>query len=523
MHSSSSGGRWQENRAMVEKDINRSRSGRRARLEKHAAPPKTNPAPPGASGGSYKPLARDEINRIFHTALELLEYPGMGEVPERLGEIFLQNGCNRLEDGRYSLPSELVRKVIEIAPGEFTFHGRDPSRSIRVGGDAVYFGTGGAAVQTLDLKSGKYRPSTLRDLHDFTRLQDTLANVAWFTRCCIATDVENIYDLDVNTAYALLRNTTKPVAMSFTLAEHVAPIVEMFNIAAGKSASFSERPFVKAHISPVISPMRYGEDAVDVTFACIENNIPVSCITAAQAGATAPATMAGFLAQSLAETLASLVMVNLIKPGYPMVFSNWPFVIDLRTGAFAGGGGETALLNAASAQISNWLGLPGGVASSMTDAKSIDSQHGSEKGVTSLAGALAGGNLIYESSGMTASLLGASFEAFVLDNEMHSATYRILRGIEVSEESIGYKAICDAVLGEGHFLGEAQTMEAMERDYVYPTLADRESPDKWTEQGAEDAWSRAREKVIEILENHNPEYLNLEQENEIRNIFNILT
>ena len=93
---------------------------------------------------------------------------------------------------------------------------------------------------------------------------------------------------------------------------------------------------MKAHISPVISPMRYGEDAVDVVFACIEHGIPMSCITAAQAGATAPAPLAGFLAQSLAETLASLVMVHAIRPGHPMVFSNWPFVIDLRTGAFSG-------------------------------------------------------------------------------------------------------------------------------------------------------------------------------------------
>ena len=84
--------------------------------------------------------------------------------------------------------------------------------------------------------------------------------------------------------------------------------------------------------------------------------------------------LAGSLVQVFAETLASLVMVNVIKPGHPMVFSNWPLVIDLRTGAFAGGGGEIAVLNAASAQVSNWLGLPSGVACSMTDAKAIDAQ-----------------------------------------------------------------------------------------------------------------------------------------------------
>lgn len=133
--------------------------------------------------------------------------------------------------------------------------------------------------------------------------------------------------------------------------------------------------------------------------------------------------------------------------------------------------------------MSNWLGLPSGVACSMTDAKAIDAQMGAEKALTSLAAALAGGNLIYESSGMTASLLGASFEAFVLDDEMHSHSYRALRGIEVSPETLGYAAICDAVLGEGHFLGAAQTHAAMERDYFYPSLASRESPGAWVEKG----------------------------------------
>jgi trimethylamine--corrinoid protein Co-methyltransferase len=268
--------------------------------------------------------------------------------------------------------------------------------------------------------------------------------------------------------------------------------------------------------------MRYGEDAVDVVYKCIEHNIPMSCITAAQAGATAPATLAGFLAQSLAETLASLVMVNVISPGFPMVFSNWPLVVDLRTGAFAGGSGETAVLNAASAQLSNWLGLPSGVACSMTDAKAIDAQYGVEKAMTSLAAALAGGNLIYESSGMTAALLGASFEAFILDDEMHAMTYRVLRGIEVSEENLGFDAICKSVLGDGHFLGATATYAAMERDYHYPKLADRAQPRVWAEEGALDAWARAKSCAIEVLDTHHTNYLSAEQDAEIRRAFNIL-
>ena len=499
------------------------RGGRKGRLAKRAAEPVTDPCPPGQIGGFYRPLSDADIGQIYETALRLLEYLGLGEVPERLAGDLKAAGAVDRGDGRISIPQRLVEDALSQAAKAFTFHGRDPARSIEVGGDRVYFGTGGAAVQTLDMETGVYRPSTLADLHDFTRLQDTLANVAWFTRCCIATDVPNEFDLDTNTAFALLKNTTKPVGTAFTHAHHVAPIAEMLDIAAGGPGEFAKAPFLKAHISPVISPMRFGADAVDVVYACIEHGIPISCITAAQAGATAPATLAGFLAQSLAETLASLVMVNVIRPGYPMIFSNWPLVIDLRTGAFSGGSGETAVLNAASAQLSNWLGLPSGVASSMTDAKAIDAQYGMEKGVTALAAALGGGNLIYESSGMTASLLGASFEAFVLDDEMHSGIYRALRGIEVTKENLGFDAIVEAVLGDGHFLGGQHTLAAMERDYFYPSLADRTEPKTWADEGARDAWSAARERARHILSEHRPNYLTGEQERDIRARFdNIL-
>ncbi|NNK78374.1 MAG: trimethylamine methyltransferase, partial [Litoreibacter sp.] len=331
---------------MTRSQGNRRAGGRQERLARREAKPEIDPCPPGQRGGQYRPLSISDMEDIRDTAFRLLAELGMGEVPDRLAEGLKAAGAVEDNRGRFLLPQDLVEEAIAGASRRFVLHGRDPQRSIEVGGERVYFGTGGAAVQTLDLDTGLYRPSTLRDLHDFTRLQDTLANVSWFTRCCVATDVPDNFDLDVNTAYALLKNTSKPVATSFTLAEHIPPIVEMFDIAAGGKGSFAKRPFVKAHISPVISPLRFGEDAVDVVFECIAHDIPISCITAAQSGATAPATLAGFLAQSLAETLASLVMVHAIRPGFPMVFSNWPFVIDLRTGAFAGGGGEIAVLNA---------------------------------------------------------------------------------------------------------------------------------------------------------------------------------
>lgn len=123
---------------------------------------------------------------------------------------------------------------------------------------------------------------------------------------------------------------------------------------------------------------------------------------------------------------------------------------------------------------------------------------------------------------MTASLLGASFEAFVLDDEMHSKTYRALRGIEVSEENLGFDAITEAVLDAGHFLGGDHTIAAMERHYFYPSLADRSEPRTWAEDGAKDAWTVANVRVREILKDHHPQYLTTDQDAAIRSQFNFV-
>lgn len=122
------------------------------------------------------------MSEIFETALKLLEGLGMGDCPDRLRADLLRAGASEAPDGRVCFPRALVQTAIARAPKSFTLHGRDPARSIEVGGRAVHFGTGGAAVQVLDLDTGLYRPSTLADLHDFTRLQDSLANVSWYTR-----------------------------------------------------------------------------------------------------------------------------------------------------------------------------------------------------------------------------------------------------------------------------------------------------------------------------------------------------
>ena len=481
-----------------------------------------HPCPPGQLGGRYSPLLPHELEQIVDTAYRLLAELGMGSVPTDLEKRALAGGAFLNEQGRLCYSRALIEDVIAQAPKFFMLYGRNSAHDFEVGGDKVYYGTGGAAVQVLDSETAEYRPATLKDLYDFTRLADRLENISWFTRICVATDVPDVFEMDINTVYALIAGTEKHVGTSFTLGNSVAPAIDMFDAVMGGQGQFAKRPCCKVHISPVISPLKYGEDAYDVAKEAVKHNMVINAIIAAQSGATAPAALAGVMVQTTAETLAALMMVHFLKPQHPMIFSNWPFVVDLRTGAFAGSGGEISVLNAASAQIARHLSLVGGVASSMTDAKAVDAQMGMEKGLSSLAAGLAGANLIYESSGMMASLLGASFEAMILDNEMLAMNQRILRGFEVNEQTLGYDSIVRAVTGEGHFLGADETLKAMLRDYYYPELADRESPAVWQERGRHDSWQLAREKLQEYRRAEHPVYLSRQVDEKIRARFPIL-
>lgn len=479
-------------------------------------------APPGQTGGQYKPLTDADVIRIHHAALDVLETIGIGQVPPVVVELAEKAGCHLNSDGRLCYPRGFVEDVIAGAARNFVLHGRDPQHDFEIKGTDVRYGTGGAAVRTLDIHNHHYRPSTLADLYDFARLADTLENVNWFTRCVVATDVTDPYALDINTAYATAAGTTKHIGTSFFVGDNVAPVIQMFDWMLGHDGAFKQRPFCKVHISPIVSPLRYGEDAVDVTLAAIKHGMPINAIIAAQSGATAPATLAGMLVQSVAETLAGLLLVNLFSPGYPVIFSNWPFVIDLRTGAFSGSGGEISLLNAAAAQLTNYYDLPSGVAASMTDSKVPDVQAGYEKALSTLTAGLAGANLVYESSGMYASLLGASFEGFVIDNEMLGHVHRVIRGIEVTDDTLALSVIEETVKGDGHFLGHDHTIASMIRDYHYPQLGDRQTPDSWEASGSQDMWQRSQDKAKAILSQHYPHYIDEAVDQRIREHFNIL-
>ena len=498
--------------------------GRAARVASRQDGPARPAVQPGLEGGAFSPLAARDIERIHAAALDILETLGIGDPTEELTEIALGKGCRFNEHGRLCFPAALVEDIIAQACREYVVYGRggrSPDYDVRAGGRRVHFCTAGSAVTTFQYETRSYRPSTLVDIYDFVRLIDRLDNIHLVGQPVIATDIADPLEHDLGILYAQICGTEKPLSMSFADRSHIAPAIDLFDMVLGGEGRFFERPFCVFGGCPIVSPLRFGEDNLSILIETSKLGLVSDIAVAPQAGATAPAPLAGTLVQLAAETLACLVVVNLVRPGCPMTFAMWPLVSDLRTGAFSGGSGEEAILSAAAVQIGRFYDLPNSVGASMSDSKIPDAQAGFEKGITTALAAHAGCNRVCEAAGMLGSLMGCAFESLVIDNDIIGMVLRTVRGIEVTEETLSVEAIKQVALDPGHYLGHPQTLALMESEYLYPEVGDRSAQGAWQNEGSKDLLERAHERAVEVLSSHYPRYIDGAADAAIRDRFPI--
>lgn len=499
--------------------------GRSARRAKRAAPLEKSQRPiwPGMRRSARGPLTEAGIERIHQAILEVLETIGFGEAPAFTVETLTAAGAiHDSETGRIRFPRSLVEDAIANANRDFVWHARDPERSIEPCADRLYFGTGGAAVHLVDLENREYRESTVRDLYDAARIADLCDNVHFFQRPMVARDMDTPLLLDLNTAYACLAGTNKHMGMSFTDGATYDHCLEFLHMVAGGEEAWRRAPFVSNGNCFVVPPLKFAHDSCEVLERAARTGTPILALSAGQAGATAPAAIAGAVTQGYAEALVGMIYVNAIQPRSPVVLGAWPFVSDLRSGAMSGGSSEQSLLSAACGQMGQHYGLPTGSAAGMADAKLPDAQSGYEKGMTVSMAGLSGINMVYESVGMQASLLGFSPESLIIDNDLAGASLRLARGIEVTDENCSVDTIREVCIGgPGHYLGTGQTLSLMQSEYCYPELGDRSSPKEWAEIGKPDIVMLAKQRKKEILEGYFPDHINEELDGRIREAFDI--
>ncbi len=482
--------------------VNRRAGGRAARHALRSAPlaEDKRPVRPGLPGGRYTPLTEAGVARIHEAALQVLEEIGLADAPPSGVEILTGAGAVQGSDGRIRIPRALVEDMLALAARDITLSGREPRHDLKLSGASVHYGTAGAAVSVVDVERREYRDSTVQDLYDAARIADRLDNIHFFQRAMVCRDIADSFELDLNTIYACCRGTTKHVGVSFTDPDHVDRCFDLIHAIAGGEAEWRARPFISNSNCFVVPPLKFATESCKVMERCIAQGMPVLLLSAGQAGATAPAPIAGAIVQAVAECLAGVVYVNALSPGHPAIFGTWPFVSDLRTGAMSGGSGEQALLTAGCAQMHRFYGLPGGAAAGIADAKLPDMQAGWEQMCSNVMAGLSGLNMVYEAAGMHASLLGFCMESLILGDDLIGQALRCVRGIEVTEDSVSVEVMRQVCLaGPGHYLGSDQTLGLMQTDYIYPALGDRTSPKEWVEKDRPDLMAKAIAKKHELL------------------------
>ncbi len=491
------------------------RRGRRTPKQGDQALPDTS-----AVGGTWKPLTAEQTKRIADAAIGILCEIGVSEASGLLIDTI--TGCGGRFDGdRLRYGREWVETVLRDAPRRVALCGQDSKHDLVVGDSGSYPGTGGAAPLVLDLETGRYRRSTLADLYGAARLADALPHIRFFSRSLVAGDIEDPRELDLNTAFASLAGTAKHVMVQATRPEHVAPIAHMCHRVAGSEASFRERPFLSLNVNHAVPPLRFHADSAGVIAEAVRHGIPVHCNVFGQLGASSPVTLAGSAAQTLAEVLAGVAFVHGLDPGAACNAGPRPMITDLRTGGMAGGAGEQAMATAMCLQVLRAWNLPCSAIAGATDSKLPDAQAGYEKALQVNTAIQAGANLVTQAAGMQAGLMGVSFAALVIDNEMLGAIQRANVLPDIFDETLALDAIAEVVVGEGHFLGRPETYARMKSDFLYPEIADRRTVEEWEADGAKAMAERAGERARELLATHFPSHVKPELRSELRSRFGL--
>ncbi|MCF7876518.1 trimethylamine methyltransferase family protein [Candidatus Bipolaricaulota bacterium] len=475
----------------------------------------------GLIGNKLKLLQEEEVEQIHETALEILEEVGIKVDSERYLDTLHDGGAEiDREEARVKLSERTVKKYLEMAPAEVNLYGRKNEYNLNLKDRKVHYGTGGAAVNILDLGASETRPPTLEDQARLARLVEGLENVHFFQAPVVPTDVPE-EDMSLNSFYASMTGTYKNVQESVTRPEKVDEIVEMASIIAGSKEELLDRPFISFVTSWMISPLKLDIGTTEVLERVTQCQIPVALSSAPVTGSTSPASLAGLLVQVHAEELFGIVLAQIFNEGSPVLYGPVPAAANMRNMAYLAGAPETGMMNVGAVQLADYIDVPIYSDGGETDSKVPDTQAGIEGAFNILQVGLAGGNYIHHAAGMMESMLSVAYEKFVIDNDVIGMATRVLRGIDVSDESLALDVIKDVGPGN-NFLTEEHTIKnSRSEEFYQPKVIDREDRNTWKENGARETRERSRERAREILKDSQNNLLSENVDRKIRQRFNI--
>ena len=450
---------------------------------------------PGLPGGLYRPLGPTDVTRMADEAFRVLEETGVAVFSESARQrLVAAGGILDAERSVIRLPRGVVEDAIASNPSSVILHSRNGDCDAVLEDSRVHYGTGGTAIYVLDPVSGERRSSLLRDVVLNARMVESLDHIHVFTINVFPNDITDEAEIDTNRFFHALDNTNKHVMGGVYSLEGCRKVVAMAETIAGSAAALRERPFL-SFITLMISPLKIDDNYGEMTCYLAEQGLPVVVPTEPICGTTSPITLAGNVLMHVAETLAGITLVQATRRGAPGICGSVGSITNLRTMDHVGGAIERAMINAAVAQMAQHFQLPVYSTAGTTDAKAVGVQSTYESAMGSLLVAMSGANYIHDIAGLMEADLTVSYEKLVVDNEILGMCQCVLRGIEVSDETLAADLIIEKGPGE-IYADEEHTIDHMRSEFYQPSLSDRTKREHDCETDVPAARARAAVKAL---------------------------
>lgn len=460
-------------------------------------------------------LDSEDITKIHNTSMRILKEVGVRINHEKILNLFSDGGAlvNRYTK-IVKIPENLVLDSIAKGTKKHIIYGRDPNKKARFGyNDPIFMSSSGQYLWA-DLTKKKRRQPVLEDTRRAILMGDALENIDIVGALAVPSDLPPQVR-DIHLYAELIKNTAKPGSAWLSNGKTAKYVIEMFKVLAGGEKELRNRPMIEAFVAP-ISPLQFTREGLEILIEFAKIGLPVGFGPMAMAIATAPATLAGTIAQENAEILAGVVISQLLFPSLPVTYWGIPHVMDPSTGNISGGSPEQGLMAVAIAQLAKHYDFPVGLNVGLTDAKIPDAQAGLEKGMTLLLGALSGAD-IYGHMGISGLDQAASLPQLIIDNEMAGYLRRVLKSFEINEDTLAFEVIKRVGVG-GQFLVDEHTLRHYRDELWFPQIFDRANWDAWMEKGGKSLLELSIEMEEAILKKHRCEPLDQDIRKEIDRI-----
>jgi len=460
-------------------------------------------------------LTKAQIERIHLSALEVLGKTGVvvdrADTLKSLEDVGVEVDLSR-RLARF--PSYVIQDYVHKAPPEFVQAGRDRKFDITVRNGSAFARSLSGCSHVLDMDTGQCREATKNDTADGARIIDALDNIH-FCGGWIYPGDEHPSHRDVSLFKIFLENSEKHICLQAYEGRNLEFMIEMAKVVQGGENELRRRPILSIVLAPS-SPLRFAEFMIDQIDIAGQHGVPGLFCSTPIGGATSPITLAGHLVTLHSENLAGIVLSQILHPGAPVVYGPRPNTMDMRTGNAAWGSIEFGIMSAACVQLGHFCGVPVDTYSLGTDSKTLDEQAAAERSLNLVLPALAGANLL-TGAGFIETIRTASFAQIIIDNEILGMVYRILRAVDVEDETLAVELI-DRVGPGGSFLADKHTRRHLLSEHFVPAIFDRNVRETWERKGSRDATQVAKERAEEILRRHHPEELSKDTQGELDSI-----